>query len=151
MKRRSRRCGRTSFKVGDLVRVTTGTHVGRCGIVDAVGLDLMLVLPLELRDRKRLHVRELLGVAFKEAALVEFGVGDRVTVIDGRFDGARGRITGHHDAARLTVLFDEWWPVGAGRHLMAPLLKSDLGPYTVPPSARPRSVGALYHPARGSR
>lgn len=79
------------------------------------------------------------------AKKLRFKVGQRVSVTSGPFAGASGRVTGVHDAVRLTVLFDDWVKVGDSLHLMAPVFASDLGSYVVPESARPLSVGALHH------
>ncbi len=86
-----------------------------------------------------------------ETARARYQRGDRVNVTGGRFVGARGTVTGEHDAYRLTVLFDEWWPVGGGRHLVAAVFDCDLGPYTVARKHRPVSVGAMQSPERTVR
>jgi hypothetical protein len=72
-----------------------------------------------------------------------FHPGDRVTVVSGPFRGAGGKVTGQHDAYRLTVHFEDWHKVGDSLHLMAPVFADDLGSYVVPLAARPVSVGAL--------
>jgi ribosomal protein L24 len=69
--------------------------------------------------------------------------GDRVTVINGPFRGAGGRVTGVHDAFRYTVLFEDWHKVGDSIHLMAPVFVEDLGSYVVPVKHRPVAVGRL--------
>lgn len=93
-----------------------------------------------------------------------YRVGQRVTVTAGPYKGARGRIAqrahariaqrAHADVRPILtwlVRFDE--PVSAfGGTLLCEdgvVSERSLAPDSVPESARPVSVGALFHPERG--
>lgn len=82
---------------------------------------------------------------------LRFRVGDRVTVATGPFAGARGRITQRAHAQvrphlKWVVTFDS--PFGPSRAEWTGVSDSEIEPWTVPPEARPVSVGALV---RGGR
>lgn len=75
-----------------------------------------------------------------------FRVGDLVRVTKGARRGRTGRVEGA-GAATLRVRFGgHFGPLLTVRSSSAEAVSG-----TVPPEARPRSVGALYHPARGAR
>lgn len=74
--------------------------------------------------------------------------GVRVTVTEGPFKGASGRVIGRHDAVRFTILFQDWVKVGSSLYLIGHVFGSSLGSYVVPKEYRPVSVGALQHPVR---
>lgn len=86
------------------------------------------------------------------ARLREWKVGDRVTILSGRFAGKTGRISqrAHADVRpRLEwiVDFDETVRLGRRWWNWTAVHSSELGAYAVPESARPYSVGVLQHPA----
>jgi hypothetical protein len=78
-------------------------------------------------------------------------IGDRVTVTSGPFAGSLGSITRPAHAAfsprfDWVVRFDQPVAVGDRVYASGAVADGELAAYTVPESARPESVGTLYHP-----